>query len=182
MNTRLFATQARRRVGRSSLAATASIGIALSLAACAGATTPEDELLGGNAEQSFDDWNYEYEKCMTDVGFDLSQGIPMTMSGDSAEPNSEFQSANEMCLEKVGNPPAVEGMLTDAEQEAMMLAFAQCMREAGYDYPDPKPIAESGGMTVQAFDIENTDPADVEKCDAEAGLLVESSANEGAVE
>ena len=42
------------------------------------------------------------------------------------------------------------------------------MREAGYDVPDPNP--NNGGIVVQPNGGPDADPADVERCNEEAGL------------
>lgn len=154
-----------QRLVRSLLAVSASVGLALSLAACSGgdANGVKNDVLGEGAQQTYEDWNYEFEKCMKEAGIDMSEGIPMDMSGGSWTPDSGYQAAESSCLDKVGQAPALPNALTDDELQSEMLAFAKCMRDLGYDVPDPE-FSSGESPSVQSFDPDTVSPEDLETC------------------
>lgn len=150
------------------------------LAACAPTPEATDRTDGFDStsdEQAFEDWRLALDDCMAEAGFDLpsvavqgegEEGGGDAVSVDPGEVDLEaLESAQEMCFEKVGQPPAQEGMPNDDEMHEMQLVFAKCMREAGYDYHDPTP---GKGGAVSAMPADEFDPADVDRCTEEAGL------------
>lgn len=138
----------------------------LALTACTAGTasaTKEAGAVPQSATQTYDTWKYSFDRCMKDAGVDLSEGIPVTMSGGTAQVSGEYEKAQAGCYDKVGQPPAAPEQQTSTETEASMLAFAKCLRGLGYDYPDP--VFDKGSSTsVQAFDADTIDPADVTTC------------------
>lgn len=162
------------------LLALAGITLLTGLAACAPTPNTADgpaELDSTSDEQAFEDWRIALDACMAEAGFDLpsvavqgeaDDGGGNAVSVDPGEVDLDaLAAAQEACFEKVGHPPAQEGMPNDEEMHEMQLAFAKCMREAGYDYPDPAP-SKSGA--VSAMPADDFDPADVDRCAEEAGL------------
>ena len=125
-------------------------------------TDPDD---GGNEDASDpEDAFLEYAECMRDEGVDMPDP---TVSGDgsfvigaapvgasgSAEgefdpTTDEFREAEAACSPILDD--AMGSIEIDPEQEAemreQMLAFAECMREQGLDFPDP---TFDGGGRVQ---------------------------------
>lgn len=151
------------------------------LAACAPTPDAADEspdLDSASQEQEFEDWQLAWEKCMKDEGVDMSQFMVKASSdGDEVEqevpePPSDadiaaMEDAREVCDEKLGDPPVRDDMPSDDEMNEMMLTFAQCMRDAGYDFPDPEP---GPAGTVAAMPMGDYDPADMDACMTEAGF------------
>ena len=90
-----------------------------------------------------------------------------------------FVAAQDICIEKVGEAPTRSDMPSTAEINAHMLAFAACMREAGYDFPDPD--LSNNGMT-SALSTDDYDVADVDACDAKATEAMQEAKSSGSVE
>jgi hypothetical protein len=87
-----------------------------------------------------------------------------------------MQAADEACQPLLANaigdrePPSAEEI---QEQQDQALAFAQCMRDRGYDWPDP--TFEDGGRMTQSLgdDIDTSDPdfqTDQQECAQDSGM------------
>lgn len=147
--------------------AIAGVGTALllvSMAACSPNTSNDRELQSEGTQLTPEQWRIETDDCMREAGFDMG-------SGDNSEPVDisqfdmvEFDKAYNTCVEQVGPPPIDENVPSDEEIFESQLKFAGCMRDAGYDYPDP--VKGSGGMSP-AFGPE-VDPNVVDECGAMA--------------
>jgi len=162
------------------------------------AAAPEDEADGGgdNAEpdsQEFRDAMLEYAECMRDHGIDMPDptfddngGVFQTMpEGAGPEgPSEEFDAADEACQPIIEDAmPEVEDLSPEelAERQDQLLAMAQCMRDKGYDMPDPEIDADgrtrigrragpgSGSGTGPPEDEEQFQE-DMEACSEEAGM------------
>lgn len=164
-------------LARTALAAITGIGIVAALSACTSAPQAEEELGSISTMADIDAWRIDYDDCMLKAGFDLSAGIPMqsTEAGESAptfgdKSPEDYQKADASCIKEVGEPPTPPGMPTAEETDAMMLEFARCMREAGYDYPDPQPVSGGASMSVQAYSADEINPDDVDACSTQSGL------------
>ncbi|MCD2442517.1 hypothetical protein LQ757_09545 [Agromyces sp. SYSU K20354] len=154
----------------------AAVAVTVALAGCS-ATTPGagagaetgssagagGELKSSDADAMFAEWNDKFQDCMKDKGFDLSSGV---LEADDADALNEAANA---CYEKVGEPPADPDVPSNEEINEQMLAFAKCMREAGYDYPDPK-IDPNGGVAMSPAMPADWDTADIDRCSKEAGM------------
>ncbi|KJQ54239.1 hypothetical protein [Microbacterium sp. SA39] len=156
-------------------------GLALvgGLAACAPTPDAADktpELDSASQDQAFEDWQLDWETCMKDEGVDLSKF--MAKAGETGggeeetapEPPSDadiaaMDDAREVCDEKLGDPPTRDDMPSDEEMNEMMLVFAKCMRDAGYDFPDPEPGPPGTAPGMPQGDY---DPADMDACFVEA--------------
>jgi hypothetical protein len=134
---------------------------------------------GGRSDISpeFQDAMVEFAECMRDHGLDFpdpgtsGDGLVVIGPGGDGEPPSqtevdEFEAADEACrhiLEAVAD----EMPRPDPEQEAEMrdqaLAFAECMRDHGVDFPDPQ--FDEGGRT--AIGVGEIDPSEPEFQDAQ---------------
>jgi hypothetical protein len=102
--------------------------------------------------------------------------------GEAGGPgDEEWEAANEECQPIMDEAmPEVE---IDPEEQAEMqdrlVEVAQCMRDRGYDMPDPE-VDENGRVTMQiggpgGGDVESAGPDgdqqhDMEECEAEAGM------------
>ncbi len=157
---------------------------------------PEDEADGGgdNAgadDQEFRDAMLEYAECMRDHGidmpdpsFDENGGVFQSMpEGAGPEgPSEEFDAADEACQPIIEDAlPEVEDLSPEelAERQDQLLAMAQCMRDKGYDMPDPE--VDSDGRTRigrNAGPSSGTGPPedeeqfeeDMEACSEQAGM------------
>ena len=134
-------------------------------------TDPEEALLA-------------YTECMRDEGIDLPDpqtggagGGGMIVVDEQVDPGDErFQEAQATCGPIMED--AMGDVEIDPEQEAemreQMLAFAECMRDHGIEFPDPT-FGEGGRVEIG---LGGADPGDVEsdewqaaqrECDEEAG-------------
>lgn len=143
---------------------TAILGAGLLLATSACSPTAEDPTLDtGGSELTIEDWRQGMDDCMLDAGFDLvamseeGGGISPSMT---AEESADFDASYTACIGEVGEAPVDESVLSEDEMFESQLIFAGCMRDAGYDYPDP--VKGSGGMGA-AFGPE-VDPDVVDTC------------------
>jgi len=129
--------------------------------ALAASTDPEQAML-------------EFTQCMRDHGVDMPDpqmgpgggAFGFTIQGESGEAPADgemqqMQEASEACNY------LLEGMVQEFEMPDMsemqdeMLAFSQCMRDHGIDYPDPV-FTEDGGITMSVGpgDEGGIDPSD----------------------
>jgi hypothetical protein len=162
------------------------------------AAAPEEESDGGGGtggpdSQEFRDAMLEYAECMRDHGIDMPdpefdegggafQLMPEGEAGGHEGPSEEFQAADEACQ------PILEEAMPEAEQlspeeqaerQDQMLAMAQCMRDKGYDMPDPQ-VDSNGRFRVERRagaasgdgppEDEEKFREDMEACSEEAGL------------
>jgi hypothetical protein len=147
-----------------------------------------------------EDASLAYGECMRDHGVDLPD--PQTSSGGDSGPkfsssgaaggatrgpdgeSEEFQAAHEACksiLEDAGaliGPPSAE---QQAEMQDKLVEVARCMRERGYDFPDPQ-ISADGGVTMsggpQGSGSEQYQQ-DFEECNEQVGMTGPRVANGG---
>jgi hypothetical protein len=149
---------------------TATIGLVLlALTACGDSESGSDGVAslsddGGSGADSEDveqealDW----ARCMRDEGVDIPDPetdedghlrMGRVQVGPGGIDPEAFQQATEVC----GEPPGRE---MSPEDEAAMqdaaLEFAECMRDKGYDMPDPD--VSNGGMRIEGGG--NLDPND----------------------
>ena len=149
-------------------AATAGAALLLGLTACAPAGEEDVQLKTADYETALIDWRDQMDSCMLDAGFDIAPKGGDSESTGSVDTSQfdmvEFDKAYSACMKQVGEAPVDESLPTEDEMFETQLIFAKCMREAGYDYPDP--VQGSGGMS-QAFGPE-TNPDDIDTCSAQA--------------
>ncbi len=186
-------TRSLGRTGLGSLAAASALSLALVTSAAAQVATlsdPADEpeasavpvSLDIDAEEAMLDW----AQCMRDNGIEIddpqfgAEGGRLGFGAGGGEPafdlrSSDFQAAMDSC----GN--VLEAMRPDldaaeqAERAEQQLAIAGCMRDLGWDFPDP---ATGGGFGAQIRFLEEAgidpqDPSfqtDITSCQAEAGF------------
>lgn len=129
----------------------AGIALVLGLTACApGSNEGSNELKTDNKQLSIEDWRQKNDDCMLAAGFDIrpstnAEGVPSGSIDISGFDMTAFDAAYKKCGETVGPAPVDENIPTDEEIFESQLIFATCMREAGYDYPDP--VKVSMGMS-----------------------------------
>lgn len=131
----------------------AGIALILGLTACApGSAEGKNELKTDkdNIQLSMVDWRQKTDDCMLAAGFDMR---PSDGSGDAPSGSIDmskfdmtaFDAAYKKCGDTIGPAPVDENLPTEEEIFESQLVFASCMREAGYEYPDP--VKGSMGMS-----------------------------------
>jgi len=142
---------------------------------------------GPPSNEEFQDAALEYAQCMRDHGIDMPDpefsgegGVQMSMP-EGAD-HDEVEAADEEC-HPIMEEAVPEGEAMDPEQQAEMqdqlLEVAQCMREQGYDMPDPE-VDDSGRVTFGAGPGEGRRGAepgeefdqDMQDCQEQAGMDV----------
>lgn len=161
-------TLCRRTVTRSrgrSLAAACAMAAALALTATACSGDGGGSKDAGSAAESGktkEDQALEHRKCLREQGMDIPEpkpgqdGMGVTIDGGSKS-QKEMEKAFKACEDKAVGGGAKE--LTQAEKDKMV-AFARCMRENGFDMPDPK--FGGGGMEAMPA-LESKDMKKFEK-------------------
>ena len=137
----------RRSLGKT-LTVLAGATLLFGLAACAPTPAPDELKTDGDYETSMLDWRQNMDDCMLDAGFDLvamSENDGSSASIDMSQIDMvAFDKAYAGCSDTVGEAPIDASLPTAEETFEAQLIFAKCMREAGYDYPDP---VKGSGMT-----------------------------------
>lgn len=162
-------TRTIRRTVAGSLAAAAGALLLLGLTACSPSADKGQDLKTDDYETSIVDWRQQMDDCMKEAGFDLTGGDSGEGGSTGSVDTSQFDmdaldKASAACTGKIGEPPVDPNQPTEDEMFDTQLAFAKCMRESGYDYPDP--VKGSGGMSA-AFGSD-VDPNTVDACSAKA--------------
>jgi len=165
-------------------------------------TTTDGDSGGGGGGRTGDDAEFqdamlEYAQCMRDEGIDFpdpefsGEGGAFSVMGpsDGGPPTeadeAEMEAADEACrpiLEDVRDSMPQPSPEEQAEMQDEMLAFAECMREQGIDWPDPVFDDDEGGLRVRVGSGEGNDggpdPRDpdvqdaMEECGAEDGGVI----------
>jgi hypothetical protein len=139
-----------RRGLRAQAALLATLSLAVSLAACGGGDEGEGQDGGGISQAAVEDAGVKFAECMREHGIDVrdpkpgAQGL-RDMLADADRDDPAFREAERECgkhLEKL-----VSEIDDDQRREFddARLEFAHCMREKGFDVPDP----QSGGSAEQ---------------------------------
>jgi len=137
----------------------------LGVAACGTGKTQDVVLDGKSHSDSIAQWRTDVDNCMLDAGFDIrstANGGPSDSIDTSKFDMDAFNRNYTSCIKKIGEAPVDESLPSDDEMFAVQLVFAKCMRDSGYDFPDPV----KGGMS-QAFGPD-TDPKVVDACSTKA--------------
>ncbi|MFF2222886.1 hypothetical protein ACFVV7_06205 [Streptomyces globisporus] len=164
MNPTLSRRTAARSRGRS-LAAACALAAALALTATACSGDGGGTKGGGSASDSKktkEDQALEHRKCLREQGLDIPEpkpgenGMGVTIDGGSMG-KEKMEKAFKACEDKaVGGGPKE---LTQAEKDKMV-AYARCMRQNGFDMPDPK---FDGGAMQAAPALKSKDMKKFEK-------------------
>lgn len=159
---------------------------------------------GGNGrpdQSEVQDAMLEYAECMREHGIDMPdpefdgdgggmviQGGPGSGEGGStggpgggALDSDEFEAADEACSEIMedvrGEMPQMSPE-DQAEMQDQLVAMAECMREKGYDFPDPE-VSSDGRVQIEMNGKAPFEPGDAREeqmredqqdCNEEAGL------------
>jgi len=112
-------------------------------------------------DKDFLQWQLKFAECMRGQGQNVSDPEPDgSVTMEMPEDAAAYEAATATCTEEVGAPPAQTGGAKDNVDEDMLKA-AQCLRDAGYDVPDPT----GGGLGLPSG---VTDEA-LEACDLGSG-------------
>jgi hypothetical protein len=131
-----------------------------------------DDQGGGNSgrpdQSEMQDAMLEYAECMRDHGIDMpdpefsGDGGGMVIQGGGpdgggstgggpAPDSDEFEAADDACSDIMDDVRGDMPQLSPEEQAEMqdkLVAMAQCMRDKGYDMPDPE-VNGDGGVQIQ---------------------------------
>ncbi len=130
-----------------------------------GGSSDDDSGGGGGgdrpSDQEMQDAALEYAQCMREHGIDMPDpqfdsdgngGGLVQQRGPENPDEEEMQAADEAChhimddVEPEGGPIDPE---RQAEMQDQLTEVAKCMREKGYDMPDPQ-VDDNGRVTMQA--------------------------------
>ncbi|MFJ9829204.1 hypothetical protein ACIRSU_33230 [Streptomyces sp. NPDC101160] len=141
-----------RRIGRAAAAGSLAAALALLATACSGSGPAGKDGGGGSGSEEGKkaDQAFEHRKCLREHGLDVPEpkpgekGVGLTIGGDGVS-KEKMEQAFKACQSKAGDG-AGSGFgkgPTQADKDKA-LAFARCMRENGFNMPDPK--FDGGGM------------------------------------
>lgn len=145
------------------IAATVLVAGGLTVAGCGGEESSADGGGEQTAEQKARDAAVKYAECMREQGVDvpdpqvsedgrITNRIPKRINRD------EFREAQEQCRKHMkgigGREPSEEQKEQMREQ---VLAYAECMRKEGVDFPDPQ-FQEGGGVMMGGEGLNPDDP------------------------
>ncbi|MER7519353.1 hypothetical protein [Streptomyces sp. NPDC126499] len=138
-----------RRITRAAAAASLAAALSLLATACSDSGTGSSAAgpSGGSEEGKKADQAFEHRKCLREQGLDVPEpkpgenGTGLTISGDGMS-KEKMEKAFKACQSKAGGSGFGQE-LTQADKDKA-LAYARCMRENGFNMPDPK--FEGGGQ------------------------------------
>jgi hypothetical protein len=138
--------------------ALAALALAGLLGACGGNGGSDDTSSGGGeGDSAAQDATLEYAQCMRDHGIEdfpdpeVGENGEYQLSTPEAGDSEEFQAADDECKPILDEAQSQGHQLSpeeQAERQDQALAMAKCMRERGWDMPDPE-IDEGGGIAIQ---------------------------------
>lgn len=131
------------------VAAAGSLAAAFALltAACSGSASGGGNDGGVSEEGKKADQAFEHRKCLREHGLDVPEpkpgekGVGLTIGGDGMS-KEKMEQAFKACQAKAGG--AGFGKEPTQADKDKALAYARCMRENGFNMPDPK--FEGGGQ------------------------------------
>jgi hypothetical protein len=160
----------------------ATLSLALPIAACGGGDDGEGQGGGGISQADVEDPGVKFAECMRERGIDVrdpkpgAQGL-RDMLGDADRDDPAYREAEGECgkhLEKL-----VSEIDDDQRREFddARLEFTRCMREKGFDVPDPPSGggAEQGGDPLGGLDLEDPRVQDaMDACSKRISSLIPS--------
>lgn len=115
--------------------------------------TPEETPAAGDATADPEQALLAFAACLRDNGVDIddptvdADGNPVLArpgQGDAPRDPEAFRQARDTCEPLLGGVTLGFGLRDDTERQDSLLEFAQCMRDNGYDMPDPDFTAGPG--------------------------------------
>lgn len=166
------------RIATISTSITALVAVPFLLAGLAGCSqTPsaaETAKTQGEIEKAANDWNIALTNCLREEGLEVTD--PKEGEGQALAPgdsNLDVSAVMKRCqasvTEKFGKRPVSNSEKRDMEASAeQQRKVAACVRDKGYDMPDPEVSEDGGSVTSQISDV----PEDVmEACGAQSSTL-----------
>jgi hypothetical protein len=135
----------------------AVLALAGLLGACGGKGGSDETPSGGGDDSAAQDATLEYAQCMRDHGVEdfpdpeVGENGEYQLSTPEVADQDEFQAADEECKPILDEAQREGHQLSpeeQAERQDQALALARCMRERGWDMPDPE-VEEGGGIAIQ---------------------------------
>jgi len=117
-----------------------------------------------------------FAECMRDHGVDMPDpqvngdgGVAIQVDGDNGVSEAEMEEAQQECEPLMANArgEVERDPEREAEMQAEMLEFAECMREHGIDMPDPQ-FDGDGRVTMRAGAGEDGEAGDEPDRDSDA--------------
>ncbi|MFE7511648.1 hypothetical protein ACFU8I_10545 [Streptomyces sp. NPDC057540] len=130
-----------RRIIRTAAAPSLAAALALFATACSGNDPGAKEDASVNEEGKKADQAFEHRKCLREQGLDVPEpkpgesGVGLTIGGDGMS-KEKMEKAFKACASKAGG--AGFGKEPTQADKDKALAYAKCMRENGFNMPDPK--------------------------------------------
>ncbi|MEV4976216.1 hypothetical protein [Streptomyces scopuliridis] len=127
--------------------------LALFLTGCSGGSDSQGSSGGGAGQSAGDEKRAKASDCLRKKGAEVTEskkGQPGQLSPGKLS-QEEFEQAMKDC--EFGGGSAGDAM--SQEQKDKMLAYAECMRKEGVDYPDP----EFDGGSVKLQQVPQSDQA-----------------------
>ena len=159
----------------------------------AGASTSASASADDETDLDPEDAMLKFAECMRDQGVDVPDPTPgggLHVDGRGLS-RDQMEAANEACQKwmDMAEPEDAGEPLTEEEKQSF-LDMAACMRERGWNYPDP---TFDGGRVTQKLEKgegegtlpEPDDPAfqkDTEECSSEAGMEPPGSGDGGSTD
>jgi hypothetical protein len=154
-------------------------------------TTASDDGASGGKEQDPDEAFRDFAACMREHGIDMPDpevrgdgdrvfsapvSAPSADGGEVRGPSEEFRAAQEECDEHLEGVIEARGDAMSEEDQAKFreqaLELAQCMRDRGFDFPDPQ-FGDGGMVQIGGPEIDPTDPRfeeAMQACAEKAGM------------
>ncbi|MFF6897267.1 hypothetical protein [Streptomyces hydrogenans] len=130
-----------RRIIRTAAAPSLAAALALFATACSGSGAGGKDEGSASDEGKKADQAFEHRKCLREQGLDVpepkpgEQGVGLTIGGDGMS-KEKMEKAFKACADKAGG--AGFGKEPTQADKDKALAYAKCMRENGFNMPDPK--------------------------------------------
>ncbi|MEU4279254.1 hypothetical protein AB0F57_30645 [Streptomyces tanashiensis] len=130
-----------RRIIRTAAAPSLAAALALFATACSGTAPGAEDDGSVNEEGKKADQAFEHRKCLREQGLDVPEpkpgesGVGLTIGGDRMS-KEKMEKAFKACASKAGG--AGFGKEPTQADKDKALAYAKCMRENGFNMPDPR--------------------------------------------
>ncbi|HEX7307860.1 hypothetical protein [Lentzea sp.] len=114
----------------------------------------------------------KFAQCMRENGIDMpdpqgdGNGITMAIPGGSADDGDKMSNAHNACKQYL--PNGGEFKPPSPEEQDKMRQQAKCMRDRGYNWPDPK--FEGGGAVGEAIELPDMEDDKVKQDMKDCGL------------
>jgi hypothetical protein len=158
-----------RRGLRAQAALLATLALGVALVACGG--DGDESEGGGISEADVEDAGMQFAECMREHGIEVQDPQPgleglrgMLQDADRDDPT--FRDAERECQEHLEDLVAEIDDDRRRELEDARLEFSRCMRDKGYDVPDPQSGGGAGQGGGALGDLDLEDPRVQEAMDA----------------